>query len=328
MLQLIDSFEALAAIESGWRDLCDCCPRATVFQRPEWLLPWWKHLGGGQIRALASSDNGRLRGLAPLFLHGMPGREVRQISFIGAGITDYLDFIAQPGFETEFTAAVRDWLNSHGSEWDIVNLEELRPNAVALSLADSERCSTCAVLKLPPCAGQWESSLDKTHRRNVRHARSQGEFRYELSLDASYFSDFIRLHEISWRDRNQPGVLSTPELQAFYSAAARCLAASHLLRMHLLWRGRTLAGVIFGMEYNGCGYAYLGGFDPEFRKHSPGTVLMWYAITNAISSALREWDLLRGAESYKYLWGAKNRENHKILMAHGSPAYGCGNMNV
>jgi len=39
---------------------------------------------------------------------------------------------------------------------------------------------------------------------------------------------------------------------------------------------------------------------------------MWHAITSAISAGAEEWDLLRGGEAYKYLWGAEDRENLKI----------------
>lgn len=315
MLELIESSEGLAALESEWRALCERSA-TSVFQRPEWLLPWWKHLGGGEVCSLAAREGGRLRGIAPLFRHGMPGETVRQISFIGAGVTDYLDFIAEPGFEGRFASAVREWFDARREQWDVVNLEELRPGAVALAFGDAQPCSTCAAIDLPESVERWEASLDKMHRRNVRHARSHGDFRYELNREAAHFSDFIRLHELSWRDREQEGVVNTPELHGFYCEAARALSAAGLLRMHLLWRGDSLAGAIFGMEYKGCGYAYLGGFDPELRKSSPGTVLMWHAIADAITRGVRKWDLLRGEEPYKYIWGAKNEQNQKIRIGN------------
>src|SRR6185437_3463768 len=112
MLELIDSLAALEAIAGEWRELCDRAPQATIFQTPEWLLPWWKHLGGGVIWSLALRSNGRLCAFAPLFRHGMPGQNVRQISFIGVGITDYLDFIAEPEVARDFAMAVREWLDT------------------------------------------------------------------------------------------------------------------------------------------------------------------------------------------------------------------------
>ncbi len=312
MLELIDSFAGLTELAGEWRELCDRAPQATIFQTPDWLLPWWKHLGGGEICSLAWRSDGRLRALAPLFRHGMPGQDVRQISFIGVGITDYLDFIAEPEVAQEFALAVREWLDSKRIEWDVVNLEELRPGAVALGFGPSEACSVCPVIDLPDSAEAWEASLDATHRRNLRHASAHGGFEYTQSPDATRFADFVRLHELSWRDRDQEGVLNTQALRDFYREAAEYLAAAGHLRMHLLEHEGAVAGAIFGMRYKSRGYAYLGGFDPALRKLSPGTVLMWRAIACGISAGAKEWDLLRGAEAYKYLWGAKDRQNLKI----------------
>jgi CelD/BcsL family acetyltransferase involved in cellulose biosynthesis len=312
MLELIDSFSALAAMAGEWRELCERAPQATVFQTPDWLLPWWKHLGGGDICSLALRSSGRLRALAPLFRHGMPGARIRQISLIGAGITDYLDFIAEPEAAHEFAAAVREWLHARAIDWDVVNLEELQPQAVARKTGSPEPCSVCPVIDLPDSVKAWEASLDSTHRRNVRHARARGGFEYARSTDTTRFPDFVRLHELSWRNRDQEGVLNTESLRAFYGDAAECLAEAGNLRMHLLQREGELAGAIFGMSYKGRGYAYLGGFDPALRKSSPGTVLMWHAISDAISGGAKEWDLLRGSEAYKYAWGAEDRQNAKI----------------
>jgi CelD/BcsL family acetyltransferase involved in cellulose biosynthesis len=312
MLELIDSFPALAAMAGEWRELCDRAPQATVFQTPHWLLPWWKHLGGGEICSLALRSGRRLRALALLFRHGMAGTSIRQISLIGAGITDYLDFIAEPEAAHGFALAVREWLDANATEWDAVNLEELQPEAVARKIGSPEPCSVCPVIDLPDSVNAWEALLDTTHRRNVRHARAHGGFRYVQSTNATRFADFVRLHELSWRDRDQEGVLNTERLRAFYCEAAERLAQAGNLRMHWLKREGELAGAIFGMSYKGRGYAYLGGFDPALRKSSPGTVLMWHAISDAISQGEQEWDLLRGAEAYKYAWGAKNRQNAKI----------------
>jgi CelD/BcsL family acetyltransferase involved in cellulose biosynthesis len=312
MLELIDSFDGLAALTGEWRELCNRSPSATVFQTPEWLLPWWKHLGGGDICSLAMRAEGRLCAFAPLFRHGMAAGAVRQISFIGVGVTDYLDFVAEPDAAREFATAVREWFEAKPLAWDVINLEELRPEAVALPFGPASPCSTCPVIELPDSIEKWEATLDKTHRRNIRHARAHGGFRYELCSSAVFFADFVRLHELSWRDRNQQGVLNTPGLQNFYYEAAQALAAAGWLRLHLLKHEGAAAGAIFGTAYKSRGYAYLGGFDPALRKSSPGAVLMWYAITRAIADGLSEWDLLRGEEEYKYLWSPVDRKNVHI----------------
>jgi CelD/BcsL family acetyltransferase involved in cellulose biosynthesis len=63
---------------------------------------------------------------------------------------------------------------------------------------------------------------------------------------------------------------------------------------------------------------YLCGFDPAFAKFSPGNVLFAHSIRYSIQEGFREYDFLRGGESYKYMFGAINRFNKNFaIMPHG-----------
>src|SRR5437868_940235 len=97
--EIIDSLAGLESLAGEWSRLHACCPRATPFQSPQWLVPWTRHLfGGGRILAIAIRDGGVLVGFAPLFCWGI---EKRTISFLGAGISDYGDLLFAPGLENE-----------------------------------------------------------------------------------------------------------------------------------------------------------------------------------------------------------------------------------
>src|SRR5438874_15242 len=97
---------ALEALAGEWLELWERCPHLHCFQRPEWLLPWVRHFFQGErIWTLAFRREGRLAGLAPLFIHRHHQNwDVRQLSFIGAGITDYLDVLCEREVAPEFTA--------------------------------------------------------------------------------------------------------------------------------------------------------------------------------------------------------------------------------
>ncbi|MFY7954449.1 MAG: GNAT family N-acetyltransferase, partial [Armatimonadaceae bacterium] len=65
-------------------------------------------------------------------------------------------------------------------------------------------------------------------------------------------------------------------------------------------------------------FYYLGGFDPDFAKFSPGTVLTAHAIRYAIENdRSSRFDFLRGNESYKYKWGAVDRHNVRLALVRG-----------
>jgi CelD/BcsL family acetyltransferase involved in cellulose biosynthesis len=70
--------------------------------------------------------------------------------------------------------------------------------------------------------------------------------------------------------------------------------------------GRILA-VDYGFLHARRAYYYLGGFDPEAAKVSPGTLVVAHAIEEAIREGACEFDFLRGQEPYKYKWGAHDR---------------------
>jgi CelD/BcsL family acetyltransferase involved in cellulose biosynthesis len=47
-------------------NLSERLPGATPFQHPDWLLPWWRHIGGGVLFVIAIQDGGEL---APFYVH-------------------------------------------------------------------------------------------------------------------------------------------------------------------------------------------------------------------------------------------------------------------
>src|SRR5437016_5851015 len=56
----LTTLKALEAIRPDWSSLWDRCEAATPFQSPDWLIPWWRHLGEGELMVLALRQNGRL----------------------------------------------------------------------------------------------------------------------------------------------------------------------------------------------------------------------------------------------------------------------------
>ena len=63
-------------------------------------------------------------------------------------------------------------------------------------------------------------------------------------------------------------------------------------------------------------------------KLSPGAVLLEHVIERARAEGMADVDFLRHPEAYKYLWGAKDRQNYKITGAGTStvenPTLGAG----
>src|SRR5437899_9915998 len=78
----------LDTLRSAWNTLWSQCPRATPFQSPEWLIPWWRHLGKGELWVLAIRQEDQLVGLAALCIDENRATVEGTVLFLGTGIND------------------------------------------------------------------------------------------------------------------------------------------------------------------------------------------------------------------------------------------------
>ncbi len=325
----MDSVEALEALEPDWRALWEADPRATPFQHPGWLLPWTRHLwGGGKIRALALRDQGRLAGLAPLFLWGFgAGPGIVRVSFLGAGITDYLDILALPDSAQECAAAALEWLGQTRGEWDLCDLQELRPDSPLLRVAPpagvvpyTAPCSVCPVAPLAATPEEHLAGLDSKFRTDIRRAENRlargGELQFRCG--ETLLEDLFRLHAARWEERNEGGMLATERLQAFHRESAARLSEAGMTRLYGLFIDGQCIAVQYNIAARGRVYAYLSGFDPQWSKYSPGAVLLKHSLCEAIREGATTFDFLRKAEAFKYLWGARDQVNRRLVLSHSA----------
>jgi CelD/BcsL family acetyltransferase involved in cellulose biosynthesis len=288
-IERIDDPERLAALAEDWSALWERCPVATPFQAPEWLLPWWRHLGRGRLRSFAAWEGERLVALAPGFTRRYFGTPVVRWSLLGTGQTDYLDLLVEPGRES-VAQAVLDALVGSLRGHEFADLQQLPPESPLAELdvpASHLRISqeVCPRIALPFQLERLLESLPARMRENLRYYRRRlaqaGRPRFEVATEATLeelLAAVIRLHQARWRRRGLPGG---------FVAAAVC-------------RGRMLY--------------YLGGFDPAHAALSPGTLLTAHAMEDAIRHGAAEFDFLRGGERYKYAWGAVDHTNSRLLV--------------
>lgn len=317
-----------------WFRLWERCAWATPFQSPQWLLPWFHHLfRGGRLLALALRNGNGLAGLVPLFIWGDNGQP-RRISLLGAGITDYLDVLLEPDVGILGMEMILDHLEKHRVRWDLCDFQELRIGSPLLrartpATLRSRRLEsgTCPVLELPRSFEDLRARLPSKFRTDLRRSCKRlavlRSVRFETgSKDnlSEYLEALFQLHSARWKQRSQPGVLATGRLREFHREVAAEFMACGWLRLHALRYNGTIIAVIYGFAAKGRAYAYLGGFEPALSRLSPGTVLMRFAIEQAIEEELLEFDFLRKKEEYKYLWGARDRINQRLLLLHQSTA--------
>ncbi|WP_026873360.1 GNAT family N-acetyltransferase [Inquilinus limosus] len=317
--ELLAEEPALAALEPEWWELWSRCPAATPFQSPAWLLPWWRCFAPGRLRAIAVRRDGRLVGLAPLYLED--GALGRRLLLLGLGTTDYLDVLIDPDHTAPAAAAIA--AAARDIDWEAWGLEELPPGAAALRLPCPCDCSetetghsACPTLDLAgpdDLSGCVPTRRRKQLRRALTLAAKRGATEIEPVAGAAdgFLDDLFRLHGARWADQDQPGLLRDAAVRRFHHEALPGLIRSGLARLYRLRIGGRVVGAFHGLSARGRTYAYLGGFDPDCAYESPGAILIGHAVAAAIREGGREFHFLRGREAYKYAWGAADRWNRR-----------------
>lgn len=315
----IGSEVEIDAFVAEWTALWRRVPQATPFQLPGWLLAWWRNFGNGCPRILTARAIGELTGVLPLY--ELPEPNCRKLLPLGIGLSDYIGALVDPRRSEAADALLAGVAELRG--WDECHLPDLMPGSpLVLAAAPAglvERVGwdvTCPVLNLPPDPALLDRVVPRKTLRDLRQGAARAAAAGGIAIEAAdpgcpepMIEDLFRLHAARWRTRGEEGVCAAPAVRRFHLAAARALEEKGLLRLYRLRIGGHLAAVYYGFGWRGRAYAYLGGFDPDLPRFSPGVQMLSHAIRDAIAEGCSEFHLLRGGEAYKYAWGAVDRWN-------------------
>ena len=106
-------------------------------------------------------------------------------------------------------------------------------------------------------------------------------------------------------------------VQRFHRDAARRMLAAGALRLYATRLAGRVVAVFYGFALGGTTYYYLSGYDPELEKLSIGTLIVAHAMEEAVREGAAVFDFLRGAEEYKFAWGATERMNRRRQWIRG-----------
>jgi len=330
----ITSLDGLNSLSAEWGRLWERCPTATPFQLPDWTIPWCKlFLNGNELFSIAvRSEEGRLVAFAPLLIEPSFGeKKQKRLVFIGTGISDYLDIIAEPEIAPESARLIFKRILEARSGWDICRLEELREISPLSRVRDFGSLrheiapmSICPVLPLPGEAGslpeKYSNGLEARLKRANKTLLKRGDVLFESARPGNageFLEELFRLHEKWWSQlKHGAGVLSGNEIRAFHREAAGNFASKGILRLYGLRFNGELSAVVYGFASRQRFYSYLGGFDPALKRLSPGSLIIEYALKECIREGIKKFDFLRGGERYKYDWGAVDTVNYRLKLSH------------
>lgn len=342
MLQgtLIVRLTDLSRYRAEWDDLAVSSNRP--YCSPAWMLAWWRCVAaeGARLRAVAVTDeSGTLVGLAPFWLAG--GRSILpSYRLLGAGVAAPIEPLARSGTEREIAKVVAS----------ILARARPRPAVLALDGVPSESpwpalLAACWPGRRPPRVRRGESrptptvdlsvesyeawfAARRSHfRQQMRRYRRRieeqgGRFVVPDTLEEAKprLDAFGRLHETRWSERGGSAALN-PRVENMLLEAARDLIADGRFR---LWcidvDGRTVSAHLFVAAGSRASY-WLGGFDRDWKTHSPAIQSVLAAIEDGFSRGERWIDLGPGGQEYKYRLADGEERLDWVTLVPIGPAY-------
>jgi CelD/BcsL family acetyltransferase involved in cellulose biosynthesis len=229
-------------IAPEWRLLWERCPRATTFQRPEWIISWMHTFQPLDPLIVEVRQHHRLTGIAPFLIYEDGSRRI--LGLMGGGVSDYLDILVEDDSRPRVLSAILDFTNRSDWSWDTLNLTDLSAASPLLTLSQHScvKCGyhdVCTELSLPSNAEHIKEVIPAHKYDNLKNARSRlqrsGVASIELARQETlneFLNALFELHENRWKEVGQSGVLADEKIQAFHRKTARQLLSRGILRFY------------------------------------------------------------------------------------------------
>ena len=328
-VQLFTGTEAFKALTEEWDALVQNGITNTPFQYLAYQQAWWQHLqpSGAALYTVATYADNDLVAIGCFYL--LDGI----LHFNGCvEETDYLDLIvtaeqAEPGW----TAVFNHLISADFPNWqaiDLCNVPQDSPTRTILPKLVQEHGYTvqesvqevCPVIELPETFDGYLANIDSKQRREVkrklRRAKGAGVTLKMVQPNddiAAAIDDFLVLLQQSTFEKRD---WLNDGRRAVFHATAEAAQKAGTFQLLLIEVEGTKAAALFNFDYDGRIWVYNSGLNPRaFGNLSLGVVITALAIQKAVDNGRKIFDFLRGDETYKYRFGAKDTTVHRIQIS-------------
>ena len=306
--RLLCGFDDPSFGPAQWDRLSATGQSDVVFLTWHWQSAWWDVFGRGRLLLIAAERDGEVVALAPLF------SEAGMVYFVGAGGSDYLDFIGDISDPEVLDAILIEARSQVGDFIGFVFHHVPETSATGRLL---QQASGRLGLKIFDEGSQLSPALEiSTHKesavaaankegliRDERFFSREGSFRVEHLNDGErilpHLDAFFAQHVERWAVTPSPSLFRDEAQKRFYRRLTAAAAKTGWLRFtRLEWQGRTIA-FHFGFNHHGTFLYYKPAFALDLARRSPGSVLLRQLLLAALAEGAHTFDFGLGDEAFK-----------------------------
>lgn len=337
-IRAVTSEDEFIALEPYWDKILfnSCLPH--VQSTFEWLHTWWKYFGeDSSLFILVAEDETGIAGIAPLVIHKV-GKfynnliKFKRLSFLGVGFTDHADFIIQRNGDEVVKLFFR-FIYQQKNKWDEINLRQVNSESPQYPLLQNgmlekvlpindELKKTFSMLIMVPyveIGGSFQDYLNslsvqfkKQLQKYMRSLQALGELRFQAldEMDDQTMEGILKINRERNSETGRRSILLDKRKFAFICEVLPKLSSKGWLKVFVLKLNEEIITYEITFSFNNIIYAWNTSFSLNYSKYSPGRIIVYEIIKYCYENGYRKFDLMVGAEEYKFKWTQKITNNY------------------
>lgn len=328
----INSLEDLAAYRLVWKALFSETRNATFFQTYEWFEIFWKHYGEGRkMRVLIVSWNRKPIGILPFIIFSEETK-VGVTRVLSWPLSEWGTFYSPIGPDPTITLrAGMQHIRETPRDWNLLDIrstdEATDHRRTQLSMESAgfhpyrQLWGQAALIDFE---GNWDTywaSRTKKWRRNFRKNKEQLEKHGELKHvryrpdgatmgddDPAWelFEDCLKVARNGWQGESTTGnTICHEDVEPFLRETHAAAARLGMLDLNVLYLDGEPIAFVYNYFCHGLLLGLRTGYDADYKKFGPGTVLFGMIIEESFHRGDQTYDLGVGLLDYKRYWSTR-----------------------
>lgn len=333
------TMEPIATLAAEWDALRSRARTDNVFVGHAFLATWWEHFRRERDARIyvVREPHGRAIAIVPLYVEHKATRfgavhVLRNVGFGDVVNPDFLDALCLPGDEDRVARALMPILRADRS-WQHAEFSELAPEGSLVRMATLwqergpldvriEPRSICPYIALPASFEDYLARCNPHFRQQLRRYRRKIE--KDLAVEwrqvgvdvdvATGIEQLARLHQERMEATERGGNFRKDDYLAFHRGVAERLHRTGELFFWLVYVEGAPAATHYGFIDGATYYGYQMGFTSLYHKYSPGHYMTGRVMEMLIERGVREMNLLRGTDEWKFRWTETTRRTSTVRL--------------